>query len=280
MKTLIISPPNLAINQNAYRQTDCAVAPLGGLFMEYYKNTSLELLTGYDDYGNLHVEEFKDIPDYAGRYQASTFGRIKSFAKFHGIDEIILKPTINKKGYLYTGLTKDKKTKTVKFHIMVAITFIPNHENKPTVNHIDLNKTNCCVWNLEWATERENTVHYHLTTQKTSNYTGVHWHTENKLWIAQIIYLGKRVYLGSFSNELDAANAYQSTLKEINNGTFVPPKKKNRTSPYKGVSFNKGKNKWEANIQYKGRYFYLGSFATELEAHEAYQNKLKELKNI
>lgn len=61
----------------------------------------------------------------------------------------------NKVGYMVVTL----KGKTQAVHRLVANAFIPNPENKPTVNHKDGNKTNNCLWNLEWATYAENNLH-------------------------------------------------------------------------------------------------------------------------
>lgn len=68
----------------------------------------------------------------------------------------VIKSSLNHKGYPHVCL-ENKKTKTV--HRIVAETFIPNPENKPQVNHIDGNKQNNDVSNLEWVTNKENMDH-------------------------------------------------------------------------------------------------------------------------
>ena len=70
-----------------------------------------------------------------------------------------MKPSIGSKGYFQVCLTVDGKKRTVKVHRIVAETFIPNPEGKPQVNHIDGNKRNNCVENLEWCTNSENQIH-------------------------------------------------------------------------------------------------------------------------
>lgn len=70
-----------------------------------------------------------------------------------------LKPGIDKYGYERVVLTKDGIRKTYLVHKLVALAFIPNVENKTTINHIDGNKRNNNVSNLEWATEKENQIH-------------------------------------------------------------------------------------------------------------------------
>lgn len=66
-----------------------------------------------------------------------------------------LVPIIDKDGYLKVNLSKDSKVTQHKVHILVAKTFLLNPDNKPTVNHIDGDRANPAVWNVEWATEQE-----------------------------------------------------------------------------------------------------------------------------
>ena len=70
-----------------------------------------------------------------------------------------LRPSVDKYGYERVVLTKDGIRKTYSVHKLVALAFIPNPENKTTINHIDGNKRNNNVSNLEWATEKENQKH-------------------------------------------------------------------------------------------------------------------------
>ena len=100
-------------------------------------------------------ESWKDIEGYE-LYKVSNYGRVKSL-KFG--KEKILKPRKNTKGYFQVQLWKDGKEKNYFVHRLVAITFIPNTENKPEVNHKDENKENNCVWNLEWC-DRQYNIEY------------------------------------------------------------------------------------------------------------------------
>lgn len=101
-------------------------------------------------------EIWKDIKNYEGLYQVSNLGNVKSLHRY----EKLLKPYINEhNGYVYVILYKNKKNKCCRVHRLVAQTFISNYENKPYVNHIDGNKQNNCVSNLEWCTAKENTQH-------------------------------------------------------------------------------------------------------------------------
>lgn len=67
--------------------------------------------------------------------------------------------SVNRDGYKVVGLWKNNKATAKTVHRLVALAFIPNPENKPCVNHIDGNKQNNHVSNLEWVTYSENTVH-------------------------------------------------------------------------------------------------------------------------
>ena len=90
-------------------------------------------------------------------YQISNLGNIKSLSRKHQLNDKLLKP--NKQEYLSVSISKDGKSKRFKIHRLIAIEFIPNPENKPIVNHIDGNKYNNAIYNLEWCTHAENCNH-------------------------------------------------------------------------------------------------------------------------
>ena len=98
-------------------------------------------------------EIWRDIDGYKGLYQVSNKGRVKSL---YNDSERILKPWINNDGYLNVVLYKNTVAQHRLVHRLVAEVFIPNLYNKPQVNHLDENKLNNCVNNLEWATAKEN----------------------------------------------------------------------------------------------------------------------------
>ena len=104
------------------------------------------------------AEEWCDIEGYEGLYQISSLGRVKSLAR-HGRGDHILSQCINPYGYPTVSLLKEGKLSTRPVHRLVAIAFIPNQMGKPEVNHIDGNKTNAKVGNLEWITKSENAAH-------------------------------------------------------------------------------------------------------------------------
>jgi hypothetical protein len=104
-------------------------------------------------------EIWKDIPNYEGFYQVSNLGNIKSLHYNQQNIEKILKQTKNSSGYYKVELYKNKKSKIFYVHRIVAMAFIPNPKNKSEVNHIDGNKLNNNVSNLEWNTISENQKH-------------------------------------------------------------------------------------------------------------------------
>lgn len=103
-------------------------------------------------------EIWKDIKGYEGIYQVSNLGKVKSLNYKRGKHEKEIKQALNSRGYLEVGLFNGK-VKTHRVHRLVAQTFIPNPENKDEVNHIDGNKKNNTVNNLEWNTSKENIHH-------------------------------------------------------------------------------------------------------------------------
>lgn len=107
-------------------------------------------------------EIWKDIEGYEGLYQASNLGQIKSIQYFNHANNKsytrnkILKPIINEKGYYRVDLYKERKSKRFRIHRLIAKTFIPNPNNFPEVNHINGNKKDNCINNLEWCTHKHN----------------------------------------------------------------------------------------------------------------------------
>jgi hypothetical protein len=99
-------------------------------------------------------EIWKDVVGYEGKYQISNLGRIKSLKG----TQKIKKSTINNRGYRLT-LLGYKPRKSFYIHRLVAQAFIPNPNNYPQVNHIDGNKLNNCVDNLEWCSQLDNIRH-------------------------------------------------------------------------------------------------------------------------
>lgn len=118
-------------------------------------------------------EVWKDIPKYEGLYQVSNLGRVRSLDKIvcnkRGTYKRIgkIKAISNASyGYKSVGLCKDGIRKTWLIHILVAKSFIPNILGKKTINHINCDKTDNRVRNLEWATVSENIKHAYNNGKK------------------------------------------------------------------------------------------------------------------
>lgn len=109
-------------------------------------------------------EIWKDIEGYDGLYQVSNLGRVRSWKKYRENKRTIpkiLKQDINMWGYFYLVLS-NKTNKTHKLvHRLVGGAFIPNPEKKPQINHIDGNRKNNNAKNIEWVTNKENSIHAH-----------------------------------------------------------------------------------------------------------------------
>lgn len=96
------------------------------------------------------------------RYEVHPSGLIRN-----SVTGRILKPSHDRDGYclvnLYTESSGYKKVKSFRVHVLVAKAFLSNPDNSRTVNHKDTNKDNNCVDNLEWATDKQNVGHGHIT---------------------------------------------------------------------------------------------------------------------
>lgn len=112
-------------------------------------------------------EEWRDVVGQEGFYQVSNLGRIKTVSRYVEsrpgvyitIREKIRKIGIDNYGYSFVNFSKGGKQTTAFIHRCIAMAFIPNPDNKKEVNHIDGNKQNNDISNLEWNTPLENNRH-------------------------------------------------------------------------------------------------------------------------
>lgn len=112
-------------------------------------------------------EIWKEIPGYEGYFEVSNLGNFRSkdrevFSRWGGTRNYpgkMLKTELMQDGYSRIVLMKDAIRKRYMCHRVVAETFLPNPEGKPYINHIDGNRSNNCVNNLEWCTQSENEQH-------------------------------------------------------------------------------------------------------------------------
>ena len=118
-------------------------------------------------------EVWKDVVGYNGLYLISNFGRIKNR------NGLIMKQKPSKDGYVRILLFMNGKYKAEYTHILVAKAFLPKPEGKSEINHIDANKSNNTLRNLEWVTRRENHFHAVALGLKPENPTKGKSYEEN-----------------------------------------------------------------------------------------------------
>lgn len=106
-------------------------------------------------------EEFRDIEDYLGLYQISNKGRVKSLKRPWVKTDNILNPHVGSNGYQEVGLSKGSPRiqENHRIHRLVACHFLIKEKGKDSINHIDGDKDNNSVENLEWCTRSYNTSH-------------------------------------------------------------------------------------------------------------------------
>lgn len=119
-------------------------------------------------------EEWRDIEGYEGYYQVSNLGRVKSLDRIITYKDNrkflkkgnVMTQTKDKEGYLTIGLSMNGKQKTFKVHRLVAMSFIPNGEKLPQVNHLNSLVYDNKVENLQWCSNKMNCIH-----KTTKNFT-------------------------------------------------------------------------------------------------------------
>jgi hypothetical protein len=157
-------------------------------------------------------------------YQVSSFGRVRNVKSGKMLKPILMKTMSNKyTNYQKVSLYNSQmgKIKQIYVHQLVANTFIVNDDpqNKKQVDHIDSDKANNHYTNLRWCTASQNLYNSRKVKHGSSKYKGVYFCTIKRKYLAaistQINGKSKRISLGTYDREEDAAEAYNRKLIEI-----------------------------------------------------------------
>lgn len=168
----------------------------------------------------LHNEIWKDIPEFKG-YQASNLGRIKSLGRnyFNGVSYFtrqgrIMKINVkNSAGYYMLSIWIDARQKSKMVHRLVAFAFLKRIDGKNYINHKDGNKLNNRVENLEYCSNRENSIHYLNSIGHTEN--GIYF-IKGK-WMVRIRLKGTRLTFGYYIDKSRAIDIRDVIIEKVEN---------------------------------------------------------------
>lgn len=124
------------------------------------------------------MEQWRNVVGYNGKYLVSNEGRVKNAKTGR-----VLKELITHTGYVKVHLFRVNDEKNIFLHRIVAEAFLPNPQRKPQVNHIDGNKLNNNVENLEWCTNKENVRHSWENGLREGN---IQWYNSKKKRVVAI----------------------------------------------------------------------------------------------
>ena len=181
---------------------------------------------------SLQGEEWEYVDGFGKRYMISNFGRVLSTEKFvnnhtgkiHKPNRILSQHS-DSKGYKRTYLDMgDGKTRFIPVHRLVAIAFVPNPLSKPQVNHIDGNKWNNNLSNLEWTTCKENIHHAKANNLRAKQY-GEH-NSSSKLTEKDVLkiieLLQTQQYTGrQISKMFDVTDDYANAIRRKERWTYL-----------------------------------------------------------
>lgn len=175
-------------------------------------------------------EEWKTINGYEGLYEVSNMGRVRSLdrkviyknGKEHlHKGRIKSQPNDCKTEYRVAVLSRENKLRAFKISRLVATNFIENKDKLPCVNHIDGNKKNDNILNLEWCTQSRNNIHaFDTGLSKYKNKTrGLFWDKERGRWIAYLYRNNKNIFIGRFDSHEIALTQLKKSREEYDKDT-------------------------------------------------------------
>ena len=107
----------------------------------------------------MEQEQWKPIQEFNGEYEVSNLGRVRSMKRYYGVVGRIMPQTIQRTGYYAVTFHMNNKAYCRKVHRLVIEAFTQNPDSLPCINHIDGNKLNNHIDNLEWCTYQQNMQH-------------------------------------------------------------------------------------------------------------------------
>jgi len=158
----------------------------------------------------LNMEIYKPVTGYEDLYEISDFGNVRNCKTGR-----ILKGSERKNGYLCVHFYVNGKNKFYLIHRLVALTFLENPENKPSVDHIDRNKQNNRLENLKWCTNSENQINTGIYSTNTSGIKGVGFHKAINKYMAYIYKNGIQTHLGLFNTFEEATAVRRQAELEV-----------------------------------------------------------------
>ena len=156
-----------------------------------------------------NLEQWRLISEFPN-YMVSSCGRVMNIRTFR-----VLRPQNNRGEYLFVDLCSNVKTSHKNMHRLLAEAFILNLTDLPCVDHKNRNSLNNHISNLRWCTRKENNQNRSKQKNTTSVYKGVCFHKKANKWTAQIKHNGQKIHLGLFTDESEAARAYDRKASEL-----------------------------------------------------------------
>lgn len=157
------------------------------------------------------MEKWKKITEVNDLYSVSNYGNIKRHGKSGDFN---LKGYADGNGYLTFTARVNGKSKRLMVHRLVAEYFLPKVEEKQLVNHIDGDKMNAHVDNLEWINHRDNLIHG-IKNKRPDKLIGANYNSFYGKWLSRIAKDGVLYDLGKFDTELEAHQAYINKAIEL-----------------------------------------------------------------